>query len=198
MRSFLERCLSYMMRGLFWFRYRIKVKGLEKLNPKTLKKPGGMLFLPNHPAVLIDPVSAVQAVLRKFSIRPMVVEQYYYFPLFHWALKFFRALPMPDFEKGSSGLKRKRSEKVLEDVISGLKDGDNFLVYPAGATKGQGEERIGGASGAHRIVSNAKEANVVLVRIKGLWGSSFSRALTGKPVNVKDALWHGLKVLLKN
>lgn len=189
---------AFSLRLALWFRYKITVKGLEKLDKKTLNKPGGVLILPNHPAIFVDPVSATLAVLPKLLIRPMIVEYMYYYPVVNSLMRSMRALPIPDFEVSSNTLKRRKSEKVVEDVITGLKAGDNFLIYPAGRIKASSYEKIGGASGVHRILQETPEANIVLMRVKGLWGSKFSRALTGAKPLMFPTLWWGFKQVLKN
>lgn len=187
-----------MLRTALWFRYKITVKGLDKLTKETLPRSGGVLILPNHPAIFVDPVAATLAILPKFLIRPMIVEYMYYYPVVNTLMQSMRALPIPDFDISSNTLKRKKSEKVMEEVIKGLKHGDHFLIYPAGRIKATSYELVGGASGVHRILSETPEANVVLMRIKGLWGSKFSRALTGaKPLMFPTLFW-GFKQVLKN
>lgn len=198
MEKIVEFFWAWGLRFALWFRYRIKVVGLEKINPETLKKPGGVLFLPNHPTIFVDPVAATLAILPKKRIRPMVVEYMYYYPIVNSLMRFMNALPIPDFDVSSNSIKRKKSEQVIQDVINGLKHGDNFLIYPAGRIKLSAYEAIGGASGVHRILQEAPETNVVLMRIKGLWGSKFSRALSGaKPQMFPTLLW-GIKRVLKN
>lgn len=198
MKKIIELFVFYLLRLSLWFRYRVKVTGLEKLNSKTLTKPGGVLFLPNHPAVFIDPVLVSLAVWRKFPIRPMVVEYMYYLPVVNYIMRLVNALPVPNFSTSANSLKKKRSEQVIQEVINSLKMKQNFLIYPAGKTKSTGYESIGGASGIHRIIHEAPEANIVLIRTKGLWGSSFSRAFTGLPPPLFPTLWAGIKIALKN
>lgn len=183
---------------VLWFRYKIEVKGLENLNKNTLDRSGGVLFLPNHPTIFVDPVIATLSVLPKFTIRPMIVEYMYYYPVVNTLMHHMRALPVPDFDISSNTLKRKKSEQVISEVIKGLKAGDDFLIYPAGRIKATAYEAIGGASGIHRILQETPEANIVLMRIKGLWGSKFSRALTGTKPQMFPTMWWGLKQVLKN
>ncbi|MCE2983861.1 MAG: AMP-binding protein [Parachlamydia sp.] len=197
MKNFIAWALLYFMRMILWFRYRVTIKGLENLNEKTLSKSGGVLFLPNHPTVFVDPTLVTVAVWKKFPIRPMIVEYMYYTPIVHGIMKFLNALPVPNFVNSSNSLKKKKADAVMETVIQGLKTKENFLIYPAGRIKHQGKEIIG-ASGVHRIVQSAPEANVVLVRTTGLWGSSFSRALTGQTPPMFTMMWQGFKKTLKN
>lgn len=193
-----EYIIAYFIGFLLWFRYRIRVEGLEKLTPEALNRSGGVLFLPNHSTYYIDPIVATLAVFPKFPIRPMIVEYMYYTPIIHQLMRFMDALPMPNFVSTSNSLKRKKSEKVIQTVIDNLKEGQNFLIYPAGKVKHTAYEAVGGASAIHKILIEAPEANIVLVRIKGLWGSSFSRALTGSAPALSTALWDALKVIFKN
>lgn len=198
MRKLIEYFFIVFFRLILSFRYRIRFKGLDKLSKEHLKKPGGVLFLPNHPAVFVDPISVALGIWPRFPIRPMIVEYFYYQPIVHVLMKFVRALPVPNFDVGSNSLKRKKSEEVVKTVIDDLKKGDNFLIYPAGRTKQTAFEAIGGASAVHRVVQEAPEANIVLVRTKGLWGSMFSRAFTGKAPPLFPTLLQGIKYVLMN
>ena len=78
------------------------------------------------------------------------------------------------------------------------KAGGNFLIYPSGRLKRGPEEILGGASFVHTILQQCPEANVVLVRTTGLWGSRFSRALTGQSPDFAKILLEGFKIILKN
>lgn len=198
MKRFAIWLISLFFRIIFWFRYSVSVKGLEKLNKNTLNKKGGVIFLPNHPAVFVDPTLVTLYAGKKFPIRPMIVEYFYHHPFIKPLMKLVNALPIPNFETSSNSLKRKKSEKVIQTVIDDIKKGDNFLIYPAGRTKQTNREIVGGASAVQRIIKEAPETNIVLVRTKGLWGSSFSRALTGKAPSLFPTLLKNLKYVLKN
>ncbi len=198
MNTFGEYCIILFLRLAFWFRYRITVKGLEKLTPDALNRPGGVLFLPNHPASLVDPALVVMSVWPKFRLRPMIIEYMYFLPIVHGVMKFIRALPVPDFETSSNSIKRKRGERAIKEMAKGLAHGDHFLIYPAGRLKHTGIEDLGGASAVHQLINDCPTTNVVLVRTKGLWGSSFSRAQTGQSPPLFPTIWHGVKVVLKN
>lgn len=198
MNKILQFLWSRFFYFILWFRYRIEVKGLEKLNKSNLNRPGGVLVLPNHPGIFVDPVIATLSILPKFVIRPMIVEYMYYLPVVNTLMHHMNALPIPDFDISSNTLKRKKSEQVISHVIEGLKTGDNFLIYPAGRIKATAYEAIGGASGIHRILHETPEANIVLMRIKGMWGSKFSRALSGTKPVMFSTMWWGVKQVLKN
>ena len=78
---------------LIMLRYRLHVKGLDECYKKGNK---GILFLPNHPA-LIDPVILSRVLYLKFHPRALVDEKQIRQNLF---LRFFekslRILPLPD------------------------------------------------------------------------------------------------------
>lgn len=198
MKKFILAFIYYFFKFSLSLRYRIKVEGLEKLTPEVLNKPGGVLFLPNHPAVLVDPVLVFLAVWHKFPLRPMMIEYMYYDPAVHKIALMIDALPVPNFDTSSNSLKRKRNEEVFQAVVDGLNKKQNFLIYPSGRTKSTSLEILGGASGVHKIIQEAANANVILVRTKGLWGSSFSRAFTGTPPPMNTTIWNGFKHILKN
>ena len=198
MRRFVEFLLVCFFRSVLWFRYRIEFRGLEKLNVESMSRPGGVLFLPNHPCVFVDPVAVTLGAWKKYPIRPMVVEYFYYAPGVYSLMKYLDGVAIPDFSQASNSLKIKRSEEVFEQVIEGLKAGQNFLIYPSGTTKHGAKEILGGASGLHRVLSDVPNANIVLVRIKGLWGSRFSRYWTGKAPPLFPTISWGLKQVLKN
>jgi acyl-CoA synthetase (AMP-forming)/AMP-acid ligase II/1-acyl-sn-glycerol-3-phosphate acyltransferase/acyl carrier protein len=198
-RKFLALILLYLMRFALWFRYRVTIKGLDQINPKVLNRPGGVLFLPNHPTIFVDPTLVTLAIWKKYPIRPVIVDYMYYTSLIHIIMRFMNALPIPNFVTSSNSLKKKRADQVIETMINDLKHQENFLIYPAGKTKHQAREVIG-ASGVHRIIQSVPEANVVLVRTTGLWGSRFSRALTAghAPPPMFETIWWGMKTALKN
>lgn len=197
MRKFLAFILICFLRTALWFRYRVSVRGLENLNKTSLPKPGGVLFLPNHPTVFVDPSLVTISIWKKYPIRPMIVEYMYYMPIVNWVMRFVDAIPVPQFSTTSNTLKKKRAEKAFKEMVEGLRKGDNFLIYPAGKVKHQAKEFVGG-SGVHSALQEVPELNVVLVRTTGLWGSSFSRALTGHPVPMFKTIFEGAKKALRN
>lgn len=199
MKSLCIRFLLFMVALCLRLRYRITYKGLDEIKEKLKGSEKGTLFLPNHPAAIIDPLILSVPLVRNFQIRPLVVEYMYFQPLFYSALRWIHALPMPNFSTGFNPLKLKRAEKMLKKMGEGLNARECFLIYPAGTTKSRGLEVIGGAFGVHQLVSENPDANVVLVRMTGLWGSSFSRALTaGDTPDAKASLLKGFWTVIKN
>lgn len=184
--------LAYFVRFLLSLRYRIDLKGLDQL-----KNAKGILFLPNHPCQL-DPVILAAYLWPRFQLRPLVVEYFYEMKGVKILMKIIRALPVPDMDIMVNKWKLKRMEASEKELTEGLNKGENFLIYPSGRLKLTGEELVGGASMVHSLIERHPEAKVVLVRTTGLWGSSFSRALTGRVPSFGGKLVEGIKILLKN
>ncbi|MBS0655229.1 MAG: 1-acyl-sn-glycerol-3-phosphate acyltransferase [Verrucomicrobia bacterium] len=199
MKKFFLLVANLVLTALLRIRYRITYKGLDKVLKTIKASKRGCLFLPTHLAVVVDPLIIGLPLVRHFPLRPLIVEYMYYAPLFHRLMRLFRALPICDFSTGYNPLKLKRTETMLHEVVEGLKKGERFLIYPSGTTRHTAREVVGGAFGVHQIVSTHPDVDIVLVRLTGLWGSTFSRALTlGKGPNAIKALTDGMWTALKN
>ncbi len=186
--------LCLLIRAGLSLRYRLIIKGLDQL---TLSKTGGVLFLPNHPAEL-DPVFLTLVLWKQFKIHPLVVEPFYYLKGAHYFQKLVGAVPIPDMAGVVNRWKEKRVDKCLMSIEDGLKSGSNYLIYPSGRLKVGAEEVIGGSSFVFNLIQELPEANVVLVRTTGLWGSRFSKALTGATPSFGKVAFEGIKIVLKN
>ncbi|CAM0117101.1 AMP-binding protein [Rhabdochlamydiaceae symbiont of Dictyostelium giganteum] len=189
--------IYYILRMGISIRYRLKIRGLENLHPKNFSKTGGVLFLPNHPAE-IDPIILSLILWDQYRPHPLVVEQFYYLKGASYFQKLVGAIPIPDMSGMINKWKQKKVQKCFDLIAEGLKKGENYLIYPAGRLKVGAEEVIGGASFAHNILQECPDTNVVLVRTTGLWGSRFSRALTGSTPDFGKVLWEGVKIVFKN
>lgn len=197
MSTFFWLIVSSFLRAVISLRYRVEVKGLDQLTPERLNRKEGILMIPNHPA-LMDPFLIALWLWPKFRMRPLVTEALVNQAFIKPWLQLVKSIPMPNFDTAVNEWKVKRAEKALREIADGLKKKDNFLVYPAGQLKDTGKEFLGGASGAHELLKECPDANVVLIRTTGLWGSSFSRALLGRSPNTARTTAHGFKILLKN
>ena len=185
---------SWLIIKLFSLRYFFDIKGLNRLN---LKRKGGILFLPNHPAE-IEPLIIYNLLARKFNPRPLVIEHFFYLRGARFFIDLVRALPIPNFELSANSWKIRQIEKSLKKVSEEIQKGGNFLIYPSGHLKREGHENIGGNSFIHSILENCLDVQVVLVRTDGLWGSSFSCALTGTSPDFWKMISRGIKKALKN
>lgn len=172
--------------------------GLDKVKQAMKTNSQGTLFLPNHPAYLNDPLMIAFPVLAPYGVRALVTEYMYFSPVFYWIMRLIRALPVPNFSTGINPLKLSRLEKTLKEVDDGLKDGEAFLIYPAGMTKQSCREILGGTFAVHDLLIKKPETLVILVRTTGLWGSRFSRAYTkGKPVDLMGVMKRSFVDMLK-
>ncbi|NGX61602.1 MAG: Bifunctional protein Aas [Chlamydiae bacterium] len=197
MNKILSFLYYWIVRFSLSLRYRIKIKGIEKLTKEALPRSGGILFLANHPAE-IDPCILLRTFWQKFHIHPVAVEYLFHMPMVGYFLHFVGAVSVPSFAGTSNSFKRKEIEKTFEKIYSLLDQKENVLIYPAGYLKSQGAEMIGGASGVYKILQERPETNVVLVRSRGLWGSSFSKALTGVTPHLFSVFLKGFQTLLRN
>lgn len=189
---FIWTLLSKIAWGILGLRYNIEFKGLDQL-PKC----GGVLFLPNHPA-LMDPLMLFIRFWPRFQMRPLVTEYIYRTSFVKPLMKLTHGMPIPSFSTSINELKVKKAKESIQAVVDGLREGKNFILYPSGKLKLSAKEEVGGSSGAHEICQECPEATVVLIRTTGLWGSSFSRAITGESPNLGKTLLYGIWVLVKN
>ncbi len=194
----LNQALSFLLSRiiglLLRLRYRVKLIGLDRIPQNKL----GTLFLPNHPAEM-DPIILGSRLWKSHRLRPVVLETFYHMPLASRIMKIMRAFPMPDMTTGTGVYKKRRIDETLEGVSKALDAGDSILMYPSGKLMRSNLELLGAASGVQRTLESTGEVQVVLVRTRGLWGSSFSTAQTdGRTPDLKQAFLHGFWVLLKN
>ncbi len=189
--------IIWLVSGLVALRYRLIVKGLNTLTKEQLSRPGGIIFLPNHPAE-IDPVILERILWPKFRPRPLVIEHFYQLKGFKFFMQLVQAMPLPSMDAQANRWRGKKVEKQFLAIVEELKKGGNFLIYPSGRLKITNLELIGGASFVHNLLQACPEANVVLVRTTGLWGSQFSKALTGSSPDFGKVVWQCCKILLKN
>lgn len=185
--------LFILLKIILKLRYRITVSGddLSKMEDKRV------LILPNHPAE-IDPIILMSVFEERFHPRPLVVEYFFHMAGAGFFMRAIRAISVPNFDTSSNRWKMKLVDRVYEEVEKGLENGDNFLIYPSGHLQKQEREIVGGSSFVHGIIQRYPDVKILTVRISGLWGSLFSRALTGQVPPFWKILVKGMKIILKN
>jgi len=185
--------LTPLVKKLLSLRYEVSVKGLERITSSR-----GVLIIPNHPAE-IDPVLVSVYLWDLLHPRPVVLETMYNLPLLRPLMRRIHAIPMPDMEFDSGPHKRRRIGRALHQVVERLRSGENILIYPSGRLSVSGEERLGAASGVSAILREYPEVSVVMIRTRGLYGSIFSKAVTGGHTpDVVKTIKHGAAILLRN
>jgi long-chain-fatty-acid--[acyl-carrier-protein] ligase len=131
-------------------------------------------------------------------MRPLVIEYIYRQQLLQPLMRIVRALPVPNFDTSINQLKIKRAEQSMAEITQSLRNGENIILYASGKLKTSGKEVLAGASGAHAMVQECPDVNMVLIRTSGLWGSSYSRAIEGRSPDVSKTLWQGVKTIFRN
>ena len=179
-----------IVKWLLSLRYRISINGIEAIAAKGKE---GILFLPNHPA-LIDPVILYvylhgRFAPRGFGDKDQVDRFFIRFFARRWGVR-----TIPSMEKYGSAA-RAEIEKVLDESIEGLKRAENLLLWPAGRMYRSCREDLGANSSVERVLQSYPDVRIVLVRTRGLWGSGFSWA-GGQNPKVLKVLRKGLFSLL--
>ena len=177
-------------RGLLSLRYRVRVKGLKEV---ASRGTGGILFLPNHPA-LVDPIIVSCALWPLFQPASLADRDRINSPGVRWITRKFGAKPLPDIAKYGESC-RPDVERVIRECAQDLAQGRNLLLYPGGHLMRSRCEDLGGNSAVETILAAAPDARVVLVRTRGLWGSRFSRASGTSPDLLKVARRQALDLL---
>jgi len=154
-------------------RYKVEIKGKDVLmtsNPK--------LFLPNHEA-LVDPQIVLTYLYKYGMIVPLITEIYFKNPLLKRVFKGLKAVPVSELSANN------RDANVLNTIqstaITTLKNNTHVLLYPSGQLTNQGNEKLYNKQSAWRVACQLPDhSKVIGLRISGLWGSIWSKALTGK------------------
>ena len=184
--QWVRACYWMLIRFLTRFRYRVHVEGLEKL--RDLRGP--TLVMPNHPG-LIDPPLVLSNVRIPGGLRPIVTTSMYRKPLLYPLMRLVNAVEVPDLEEHSRDA-REKTLTMLDTIAAGLNRGDNFLIYPAGRTERRGIEEIGATRAVADLLERCPQANIVLVRTRGVWGSIFTMAYTGEHPNLERCVVRAL------
>lgn len=188
--SWSARLLCLLARAILALRYRVHVEGAAIVKQRGTRR---ILFLPNHPA-LIDPVIVLAHIYGKFAVRPVALADRIKEPAVSALADLLGVLRVPVLsEPDQSSVKE--LQWSIDLCVEALKRGENVLLYPAGRLMRHRFENLGGVSAAHRIISEVPDIRVVLVRTKGLWGSSFGWA-SGRPPRLKNGLFGHIRQLL--
>src|SRR5579875_669895 len=189
---FLRYCVWLLTRLFLALRYRVCVHGREQL--RGLKGP--VVVLPNHPA-LVDPLLVLTVIWPILKPRPTIYEGNFANPFLSFLARLFNAVFVPALEQASTKA-RQRAQRAVEAIIAGLRKGENHILWPSGRLQSDGMERLGGARAVADILQAVPEAEVVLVRTRGVWGSMFSYAQTGQHPHLIGRYAAGLGWLLAN
>lgn len=172
----------------FKIRYRIKNKGIEIIDqPKPTDPTGGWLFLPAHPSHIDGNIIVSQLIQHGLYVHVWTSEVVKDFPYFRWCQKrrdLFKFVWVPAAEDYVSEEHVRRVHKLLTRTVDGLRAGGNYIIFPAAHAKYLPKNQMKGKSAVTSILRMYPDVNIVFVRIKGLWGSRFSRAYKSEETNI--------------
>lgn len=188
----LRSLLWVVMRVVLSLRYHVHL--VQKDQIQGLQGP--TLLLPNHPGYA-DPMLLWTHFYPRLRPRPVMAEITVQNPLFGPFVRLLRPICIPELKEVNVEARRKTSS-AIDESIQALKNGENVLLWPAGRLQRRGIENLASAVAVTEILKGAPEANVVLVRTRGVWGSSFSFAPTGHFPSLTQGLLRGLLWLLAN
>ena len=164
-------------------RYRLRVNGLERVR----QAKGPVLILPNHPGY-IDPFLLFGVLWPALRMRPLVYGGTFRGPTGRFLVLLANALEVPDLGVASVQA-RAEVERAVGGIAEGLRRGENFILWPAGHVQRDGAEHIGPARATADLLRQVPEANVLLVRSRGVWGSSWTWAqLSSRPPMIRCIL----------
>ncbi len=192
--------MARFLQTLFWslagllsrLRYRVRLVGGEHL--AGLRGP--TLIMPNHPAY-IDPPLVMSHLRLQSGIRPTVFSGMYRNPILYPMMRLANALEVPDLSEHSHDA-RQQTLAVIDAIVAGVERGESYLLYPSGRAQRRGMEEIGAARAAAEILERCPQANVVLVRTRGVWGSMFSFARTGQAPRLGRCVLRALGWMIAN
>lgn len=180
------------VRAILALRYRIRVEGLEAVRQRGRSS---ILFLPNHPA-LIDPVIVMTILHRDFAPHALADREQAETPGFRWLLRRVGVRPIASMAEHGPAAKG-AVEQVVRGCIDELRAGNNILLYPSGHLYRTKLEDLRGNSAVEMILRELPDLRVVLIRTRGLWGSSFGCG-SGKMPDFTRSLLRGVGVVLAN
>lgn len=190
MRQVLGLAVWLLARIVVPLRYRIHVRGWDQV--RTARAP--VLLLPSHPA-LIDPLLILCTFYGRLRPRPVLYEGNFRSLLLRPFASLLRAIPVPDLSRPDAAAGERASSAVTE-VIASLRRGENVVLWPSGKAQRDGLERLGASRALTQILSAVPEASIVTVRTRGLWGSMYSFAQTGRLPVISRCVLSGLGWLL--
>ncbi len=187
-----DSLIALGIRFLLSLRYRINVRGLDQIEKNGDE---GIVFLPNHPA-LIDPIILLAILYPRFAPRAWAIDYQVDRFFIRDLARRVGVMTFPPVERDPEEAK-KVFDDLIQRTVSGLENGENYLMYPSGHVYRTGQEDLRGNSAAHDVLRECPRARAVLVRTTGLWGSSFSWA-NGHAPKVSELVKESIKHLLMN
>jgi long-chain-fatty-acid--[acyl-carrier-protein] ligase len=111
-------------------------------------------------------------------MRPLVYRGTFQGPTGRLLVRLVNALEVPDLDVASVKA-RAEAEQAVAAIAEGLARGERFILWPAGRVWRDGVERIGPARATADILRSVPDCQILLVRTRGVWGSSWTWAQLG-------------------
>ncbi len=167
MKSIFKWLLIKALKIALRIRYKINIQGLEEILSSK-----GTLFLSNL-TTEIDPLLLFLVLYDNISVKILIPKdlcrRYWLWRLY--SILGFGFLP-PYAEEIGLGLKK----KVLE-AVEALSKGENLIIFPEGKMLLSPFDKISNSFTLSILKKDGED--ITLVRIQGMWGSSFSHFLLG-------------------
>ena len=180
MSGFMTRLGLSIGRRLMALHYKVEIKNLDAV--KGLK---GGVICPDHVA-FVDPPLLVAHLAPYVLVRPVAYSAMYNVPMLKPLMQLLHTVPIESTADGASDWKRYKIRRTMDTIRDAVKARDTLLIYPAGQVRGAQKEQLGGKSSVYDIVTQFPDEPVVLARIRGLYGSVWSRYF-GDGVQVPSA-----------
>lgn len=179
--NLIHKYIFYLVHYLgFKIRYKILNKNIQILDqPKRSDPEAGWLILPAHPSHIDGNMLVCELIKHGLYVNVWTSEVVRNFSYFRWCSQrrdYLNFVWVPAAEDKKSQEDAKRIHKLLVRTVDGLKKGENFIIFPAAHPKYYPKNFMKGKSAISSILKMYPNVNIVFVRIKGLWGSRFSRA----------------------
>ncbi len=163
--------LRAVIRLLLRLRYRVRLIGADAVARRGTR---GILFLANHPA-LIDPLLVVLWLHKRFAPGALADQDQIDRPVLRWLASKANVQPLPDIARHGPQA-REQVLAIMQQCATRLADGENMLLYPSGHIYRSRYEDLRGNSSVENLLRDAPNTRIVIVRTRGVWGSSFSLA----------------------
>ncbi|HUU23782.1 MAG TPA: 1-acyl-sn-glycerol-3-phosphate acyltransferase, partial [Phycisphaerae bacterium] len=119
--------LRIFVKALLSLRYRVRIVGRNRISPAARR---GILFLPNHPA-LIDPIMVLAYLQERFAPRALADKDQIDRFFIRWLARRVGARAIPDMVQYGAGA-REKVRQELAWCAEALQRGENVLLYPSG------------------------------------------------------------------
>ncbi len=187
-----QKIYRSLLRIALFLRYSIHYKGLEDVT----KAKKNMLFLCNLTSE-IDPLLIYLILSKKIKVKAILPKRLF---SFYWLKRLFERLGgyfVIPYDQLPSKLQIKRLTEETNKINEEMNRGENFIFFP------KGKLMISPFDGYNYTILSAflekqPPANIAIVTIKGMLGSSFSHKMLGVDFSYVKSISACLKTILKN